>query len=154
MYLCGTSTTDTIVFYWIGFTAYPAMNATATGSITRGTSAGVPCSPITEIYNPNVNFGNGDHDIIISSLVGAGADGLLRTDDISTGTITGTLSGLSYPGGTSGIIWDNTRPRPRLRALLQHPGHQRQYWRLQRQHPLRCQVNSTGIELRRPSRVG
>ena len=109
LYLCGTSTTDTTSFlYWIGFTAYPAMNATATSSITRGTSAGVPCSPITEIYNPNVNFGNGDHDIIISSLVGAGADGLLRTDDISTGTITGALSGLSYPGGTSGIIWDNT----------------------------------------------
>ena len=26
----------------------------------------------------------------------------------STGTITGTLSGANYPGGTSGIIWDNT----------------------------------------------
>ena len=109
LFLCGTSATDTTSYlYWVGFTAYPAMNATYTGRITRGTSAGVPCSPITEIYNPNVNFGGGDHDIIVSSLVGAGNDGLLRTDDISTGTITGTLSGLTYPGGTSGIIWDNT----------------------------------------------
>jgi hypothetical protein len=109
LYLCGTSTTDTTSYlYWLGFTAYPTMNATATGSITRGTSAGVPCSPITEIYNPNVDFGGGDHDIIVSSLVGSGTDGLLRTDDISTGTITGTLSGTNYPGGTSGIIWDNT----------------------------------------------
>ena len=109
LYLCGTSTTDTTSYlYWLGFTAYPTMNATATGSITRGTSAGVPCSPITEIYNPNVDFGGGDHDIIVSSLVGSGTDGLLRTDDISTGTITGTLRGANYPGGTSGIIWDNT----------------------------------------------
>ncbi len=109
LYLCGTSGTDTTSFlYWIGFTAYPTMNSSYTGRITRGTSAGVPCSPITEIFNPNVDFGNGDHDIIISSLVGAGANGLLRTDDISTGAITGTLSGLNYPGGTSGVVWDNT----------------------------------------------
>jgi hypothetical protein len=109
LFLCGTSGSDTSSYlYWIGFTSYPTMNSSYTGRITRGTSAGVPCSPITEIYNPNVDFGSNHHDIIISSLAGAGSDGLLRTDDISTGTITGTLSGLSYPGGTSGIIWDNT----------------------------------------------
>ncbi len=109
LFLCGTSGTDTSSYlYWIGFTSYPTMNSSYTNRITRGTSPGVSCSPITEIYNPNVNFGSNHHDIIISSLAGAGADGLLRTDDISTGTITGTLSGLNYPGGTSGIIWDNT----------------------------------------------
>jgi len=83
------------------------MNSTATGTIARGTTAGNPCTPITEIFNPNVNFGGGDHEIVISGVVGAGANGVLRTDDISTGVITGTLSGVNYPGGISGIIFDN-----------------------------------------------
>ncbi len=118
LYLCGTSTTDTSSFlYWVGFTSYPTMNSSPTGSITRGTSAGVPCSPITEIFNPSVDFGSGHHDIIVSSVVGAGADGLLRTDDISTGTITGTLSGQNYPGGTSGVIWDNTSTQAQVSSL-------------------------------------
>ena len=47
------------------------------------------------------------HDIVISGVVGAGADGVLRSDDITSGTITGTLSGVNYPGGISGIIFDN-----------------------------------------------
>ncbi len=109
LYLCGTSGTDTSSFiYWVGFTSYPTMNSTATGSITRSTPAGAPCSPITEIFNPNVDFGGGDHDIIISSVVATGTNGILRTDDISSGAIPGTLSGTTYSGGTSGIIWDNT----------------------------------------------
>jgi hypothetical protein len=109
LYLCGTSTADTSAFiYWIGFISYPTMNSASSGNITRGTAAGEPCSPITEIFNPNVNFGAGDHDIIISSVLGAGNDGFIRTDDISTGTVTGTLASAAYDGGTSGIIWDNT----------------------------------------------
>jgi hypothetical protein len=108
LFVCGTISGDTsAAFYWIGFTAYPAMNSTATGTIARGTTAGNPCTPITEIFNPNVNFGGGDHDIVISGVVGATPNGVLRTDDISTGVITGTLSGVNYPGGVSGIIFDN-----------------------------------------------
>src|SRR4029077_2391745 len=110
--LCGTSTTDTTAFlYWIGFTSYPTMNASASGSITRGTSPGVPCSPITEIYNPNVNFGGGDHDIIISGVVGtnvgAQINGVIRTDDISNVSFTNSLSGVNYSGGVSAIIFDD-----------------------------------------------
>jgi hypothetical protein len=108
LFMCGTIAGDTsAAFYWVGFTAYPVMNSTITGSIARGTTAGNPCTPITEIYNPNVNFGGGDHDIVISGVVGASPNGVLRTDDITTGLITGTLSGVNYPGGVSGIIWDN-----------------------------------------------
>jgi hypothetical protein len=108
LFVCGTITGDTsAAFYWIGFTAYPAMNSTATGTIARGTTAGNPCTPITEIFNPNVNFGGGHHDIVISGVVGAAPNGVLRTDDISTGVITGTLSGVNYPGGISGTIFDN-----------------------------------------------
>ena len=78
------------------------MNSATTGSIARGTSAGNPCTPLTEIFNPNVNLNNVNnpviHDIVISGVVGAGADGVLRSDDITSGTITGTLSGVNYPG--------------------------------------------------------
>ncbi len=112
LFACGTITTDTsAAFYWIGFTSYPTMNSTATGSIARGTTAGNPCTPITEIYNPNVNLNTGGgaaiHDIVISGVTGPDPNGVLRTDNIGTGTITGTLSGATYPGGVSGIIWDN-----------------------------------------------
>ncbi len=108
LFSCGTIAGDTsAAFYWIGFAAYPTMDAAITGTIARGTTAGNPCTPITEIFNPNVNFGGGHHDIVISGVVGATPNGVLRTDDISTGVITGTLSGVNYPGGVSGIIWDN-----------------------------------------------
>jgi hypothetical protein len=112
LFVCGTINTDTsAAFYWIGFVSYPTMNSAATGSIARGTTAGNPCTPITEIFNPNVNLnpitGTAIHDIVISGVVGASPNGVLRTDNIGTGTITGTLSGVNYPGGISGIIFDN-----------------------------------------------
>jgi len=107
LFSCGTGPGDTSAyFYWVGFTSYPTMNST-TGSIVRGTTAGNPCTPLTEIYNPNINFAGTDHDIVISGVVGASPNGVLRTDDITTGAITGTLSGVNYPGGVSGIIFDN-----------------------------------------------
>jgi hypothetical protein len=112
LFSCGTIAGDTsAAFYWVGFTAYPTMNSTTTGSIARGTTAGNPCTPLTEIFNPNVNPNTSAspviHDIVISGVVGAGTNGVLRSDDITSGTITGTLSGVNYPGGISGIIFDN-----------------------------------------------
>jgi hypothetical protein len=108
LYVCGTVAGSTAAaFYWIGFTAYPTMNSATTGTIPRGTAAGNPCTPITEIFNPNVNFGGGDHDIIISGVVGAAPNGVIRTDDISNITITGSLSGVNYSGGVSAIIFDD-----------------------------------------------
>jgi hypothetical protein len=113
LFICGTAANSTGAFlYWIRFPAYPTMNSFTSGSITRSTAAGDPCTPITEIYNPNINFNivptPVHHDIIISGVVGPSPNGLLRTDDISTGVITGTLTGVNYPGGVSGIIFDNT----------------------------------------------
>jgi hypothetical protein len=87
------------------------MNSATTGSIARGTSAGNPCTPLTEIFNPNVNLNNVNnpviHDVVISGVVGAGADGVLRSDDITSGTITGTLSGVNYPGALAASSFDN-----------------------------------------------
>jgi hypothetical protein len=87
------------------------MNSTTAGSIARGTTAGNPCTPLTEIFNPNLNLNNVSnpviHDIVISGVEGAGANGVLRSDDITSGTITGTLSGGQLSGGISGIIFDD-----------------------------------------------
>ena len=112
LFVCGTGPGNTNPFhYWIGFTAYPVMNATPTGSIARNpTAAGLACAPYTEIFNPNLNLsGNATHhDLLISGLMGAGTNGQIITNDISTGAIAIGLSNVSYPGGVSGIIVDNT----------------------------------------------
>ena len=112
LFVCGTGPDNTNPFhYWIGFTDYPVMNATPTGSIARSpTAAGLACAPYTEIFNPNITLSGdaGHHDLLISGLMGAGTNGQIITNDISTGAITIGLSNVSYAGGVSGIIVDNT----------------------------------------------
>jgi hypothetical protein len=111
LFVCGTGPGNTNPYhYWIGFTAYPVMNATPTGSIARSpTAAGLACAPYSEIFNPNINLsGNATHhDLLISGLMGAGANGQIITNDISTGAIAIGLSSVNYPGGVSGVVVDN-----------------------------------------------
>ena len=109
LFVCGTGPGNTNPFhYWIGFTAYPAMNAAPTGSIARNpTAPGLACSPYTEIFNPNINLGGGHHDLLISGLMGAGTNGRIITNDISTGVIAVGLSNATYDGGISGVVVDN-----------------------------------------------
>ena len=109
LFVCGTGPGNTNPYhYWIGFTSYPVMNATPTGSIARNpTAPGLACSPYSEIFNPNINLGGNDHDLLISGLMGAGTNGQIITNDISTGAIAIGLSNVSYSGGVSGIVVDN-----------------------------------------------
>ena len=109
LFLCGTGPADTTPYhYWIGFTNYPVMNSTPSGSLQRIAAAGVPCSPYNEFFNPNLNLGGiaGHHDLLISGLVDA-TNGYIITNDISTGAVTAALNFVSYPGGISGVIIDN-----------------------------------------------
>jgi len=109
LFLCGTGPGNTNPFhYWIGFTSYPTMNAAPTGNIARSpTAAGLACSPYTEFFNPNIDLGGGHHDLLISGLMGAGPNGRIITNDISTGAITAGLSNATYDGGISGVVIDN-----------------------------------------------
>jgi hypothetical protein len=109
LFVCGTGPGNTNPYhYWIGFTSYPVMNATPTGSIARSpTAPGLACSPYSEIFNPNINLGGNDHDLLISGLMGAGTNGQIITNDISSGAIAIGLSNVSYPGGVSGVVVDN-----------------------------------------------
>jgi hypothetical protein len=109
LFVCGTGPGNTNPYhYWIGFTSYPVMNATPTGSIARNpTAPGLACSPYSEIFNPNINLGGNDHDLLISGLMGAGTNGQIITNDISSGAIAIGLSNVSYSGGVSGIVVDN-----------------------------------------------
>lgn len=108
LFVCGTGPTDNIPYhYWIGFTNYPVINSAPTGSLIRLAGAnGVACAPYTEFFNPNLNLGNGDHDLLISGLVDA-TNGYIITNDISTGAITKSLAFVNYPGGISGVVIDN-----------------------------------------------
>jgi hypothetical protein len=45
--------------------------------------------------------------LLISGLVGAGGNGWVITNDISTGSIPAGLNTVNYPGGISGTIIDN-----------------------------------------------
>ena len=111
LFLCATGPANTNPYhYWIGFTSYPTMNATPTGSIARSpAAAGLACSPYTEFYNTNINLGGNatHHDLLANGLMGAGGNGQIITNDISTGAITAGLSNVNYPGGVSGIVMDN-----------------------------------------------
>jgi hypothetical protein len=110
LFVCGTGPADNTPYhYWIGFSAYPTIDSTPTGSIQRLAGAnGVPCTPYTEFYNPNLNLGgvSGDHDLLISGLVDP-VNGYIITDDISGGAVTSFLNHVQYPGGVSGIVIDN-----------------------------------------------
>lgn len=108
LFVCGTGPTDDIPnHYWIGFTNYPVINSAPTGSLVRLAGAnGVACAPYTEFYNPNINLGNGDHDLLVSGLIDP-TNGYVITNDISTGAITKSLAYVNYPGGISGVIIDN-----------------------------------------------
>jgi hypothetical protein len=111
LFLCGTGTADTQpTHYWIGFGAYPAMDGAPSGTLLRTAVADLPCAPYSEIFNPNITLtgGAGHHDLMVSGLVGAGANGFVITNDISTGAIiTGQATSVNYPGGVSGIVIDN-----------------------------------------------
>jgi hypothetical protein len=113
LFTCGTDTAVTYPdHYWIGFANYPTMDSGIQGKLVREYSFGVPCSPYTEFWNPNVNLNGvkGEHDILVSSLIGGShinsGTGWIVTDDITQGTVTG-VNAVNYPGGTSGVIADN-----------------------------------------------
>jgi hypothetical protein len=110
LFLCGTATTSTEpTHYWIGFSSYPTMNSSPKGSLLRYAVANLPCAPYTELYNPNLALGGavGDHDLLMSGLVGAGTNGYIITNDISSGTVPAGLNDVNYPGGISGMVVDN-----------------------------------------------
>jgi hypothetical protein len=111
LFLCGTDTGTTQPFhYWIGFDAYPTMNAAPAGSLFRVMVADIPCTPYTELFNPNITLkgGAGHHDFLVSGLMQPPPNGQILVNDISTGAvINGQATSASYPGGVSGIIVDN-----------------------------------------------
>ncbi len=120
LFMCGTGAANTRPFhYWIGFANYPTMDAAVTGSLQRLATAGIPCTPYTEIYNPTLNLGGNpnDHDLLVSGLTAGGVNGLIVSNDISTGAITGNLRAVNYPGGISGIITDNISSQPQASSV-------------------------------------
>jgi hypothetical protein len=113
IYFCGTGSTDTTPFiHSIGFeAAWPNMDSTSVSdSAALGPSAGIPCPPLSELYNPTINLGNSDadHDLLVAGLMSSTA-GDIETIDISPAGGAADeipLNTVSYKGGTSGVTWD------------------------------------------------
>jgi hypothetical protein len=119
LFMCGTGPADTTPYhYWIGFTSYPKINSTPTGSLQRVAANGIQCVPYTEFYNPNINLGGvaGHHDLLMSGLVDA-TNGFIITNDISLGSITAGLNNVAYSGGISGIVIDNSSTQAQASSL-------------------------------------
>jgi len=113
VYFCGTGASDTTPFIRsVGVeAAWPDMdNSSVSASFALGPSAGIPCAPLSELYNPNVNLGNNnnDHDLLVAGLMSSTA-GDVETLDISpAGGAAGIvpLNTVAYKGGTSGVTWE------------------------------------------------
>lgn len=115
IYFCGTSSTDTTPFIRsVGFeAAWPNMDnvsVSAPSAFGPTPDPGVPCAPLSELYNPNINLGNNnnDHDLLVASLMSS-ANGFIETIDISPpgGAINEIpLNTVPYKGGTSGVTWE------------------------------------------------
>ena len=121
--LCGTSSFDTSPWeYWIGFSAYPVMDSTATAAGNALLNvAGVPCSGYTEFYNLNIDLKGEttDHDLLASGLIGPNADGNILTQDISwiEWLYPEYVANVNYAGGVSGIVIDNDGSQPEESSL-------------------------------------
>lgn len=110
LFMCGTGASDTQPWhYWIGFSGYPTMDAAPSGSLLRFAVNNLACAPYTEIYNPTLTLSNNatHHDLLVSGLMGAGTNGYIITNDISTGSIPAAEADVNYPGGISGVTVDN-----------------------------------------------
>jgi hypothetical protein len=94
------------------------MNSTPSGLLQRVAAAGVGCTPYNELYNPNLNLGGiaGHHDLLVSGLVDA-TNGYIITNDISTGVVAAALNFVNYPGGISGVIFDNNSAAPQASSV-------------------------------------
>lgn len=118
MIICGTGTNDTTPYlYSIGFSAWPEMDSTALQGVQRIAVAGVACTPLTEVYNPNIDLGGNpnDHDMLASGLVSQ-TYGAVITDDITSEPAL-ALNFVTYPGGISGIWWDNVTTEPQASSI-------------------------------------
>jgi hypothetical protein len=113
IYFCGTGNNDTTPFIRsIGFeAAWPDMDSVSVSdSASFGPTKGIPCTPLRELYNPNLNLGNNnnDHDLLVGGLMSSTV-GDLETIDISPAGGAASeipLNTVPYKGGTSGVTWE------------------------------------------------
>jgi hypothetical protein len=115
--LCGTGSGDTSPWqYWIGFSAYPLMDTSATQGSQQETNRGIPCTDSTEFYNPNLQLKDQqtDHDLLVWGLVGSSVDGYIISADISwqEWSFPEGIQFINYPGGISDVVIDNDGNAP------------------------------------------
>jgi len=116
-YVCGLDATGSLsTVYQFGFSGTGQLNSAATASAAVNHTVSGPCSPLSEVYNPNAGTGT-DWLFLSVSDNGFSAAFCSNKPCIMQFTITGApttlalTSGFKYAGsgsgGTSGIIVDN-----------------------------------------------
>ena len=112
MYVCGKGSVDRPTLRRIGFDSSGTINANSPDSLQTlqvGGTAGVQCSPVTEIFNNGTDF------IFFSVQSGGrssngfncGGSGCVMSAVVTSGFPSGIAASLGEAGGTSGIIIDN-----------------------------------------------
>jgi hypothetical protein len=130
LYVCGTNDANTRpILYRFGFTAgAPApMNTVNGGTLQLAATAGVECSPLTEVFNTNITA---HQDTLFLGLLGGcgtvGSPGCIRDYNLAipnstppplTLMPTTFLNSVNEAGGTSGIIVDNVSPSPQASSI-------------------------------------
>lgn len=119
LYVCGTNDLNTRpVLYRFGFAAAPTMDAANSGALQLTNTAGVECSPLTEVFNFNITL---HQDTLFIGLLGGcgsvGSPGCVRDYNITSGMPGGFLNSVSESGGTSGIIVDNVSTSPQASSI-------------------------------------
>ena len=104
MLLCGTGPADiTPYLYTLSFTGR-VVNTTPVSRTQIVNSTRARCSPITEFFNPNINGGT---DLFFYG-VSFDCSGANTNGCVIARTGAGVTTFLSEPGGTSGIVIDNS----------------------------------------------
>ena len=121
LYVCGTNDANTRpVLYRFGFTAgTPApMNTVNSGTLQLASTAGVECSPLTEVFNSNITLHN--DTLFLGLLGGCGSvlsPGCVRDYNITSGMPGTFLNSVNETGGTSAIIMDNVVNSPQASSI-------------------------------------
>lgn len=122
LYVCGTNDLNTRpVLYRFGFGAVTpgVMNLADSGTLQLTNTAGVECSPLTEVFNPNITLHT---DTLFLGLLGGcgslSSPGCVRDYNITGPAMpTAFLNSVNESGGTSAIIMDNINSSPQASSI-------------------------------------
>ncbi len=131
LYVCATNSNSQgnsvpvgAILYRIPFQGSTTMATTvdtsANGSIAVSKQTNAPCSPLTEIFNPNIASHPDSLFVQLGSRCDAGGNGCVNSYDLSSAAITfanGVTETATVPGTSGGITVDNISTAPQASSI-------------------------------------